>query len=96
MTATILIGNSDDKLTQVEWANFCDELSIIAKRFGTMYFEGTPPGHWRWQNACVVVSVGEDVIGELKQHLRDLCKIFDQESIAFIAGQTEFLKGGAA
>lgn len=43
-TYTILIGNSDNKLKQVAWADFVAGLAAIVKDFATtIHFSGSSP-----------------------------------------------------
>jgi len=91
-TAIIQIGNSDDKLTQKEWSEFCSELhhSISGNQ---IHFHGFSSGHESWQNGCWVFSTTEIAIEALRKHvLPSLCKEFKQDSIALTIGDTEFIK----
>ena len=88
MIAYISIGNSDDKLTQQEWADFyatVDELVV-----GHSSPRGTKIRiHGRWasaptdpfQNACWCIEI-DDPNG-LREELRRLTPRFQQDSIAW-------------
>lgn len=97
--AYISIGNSDDKLSQSEWHNFCVVtdlwISSYATRWGTKIHgqwasEPTSP----WQNACWAIELPENIDSaeSLKKWLRRIAGSFNQDSIAWaVAHETEFL-----
>lgn len=89
----IMIGNSDDKLTQEEWSGFCEGLNvaILATTKTGVYFSGASSPFSRWQNACVVVELSAQQEQELKLRLISLKHKYEQDSIAIIAGETQFI-----
>lgn len=89
-TVTICIGNSDDKLTQVEWSNFCKAIRIVL-HFYTVHFSGVSNGSAAWQNACWVFELPEDKEKELKSKITEIRKHFRQDSVAWTEGNTEFI-----
>lgn len=93
ITVYISIGNSDDKLTQVEWSTFCRQVQSIVylesyRMHGEWFSDPTAP----YQNMCWCVDVAEPHITDLRSELKDLARRFKQDSIAWaeIKG-TEFL-----
>jgi len=102
--AYISIGNSDDKLTQAEWAEFFTEVDLLLA--GPECIIGGPVqvrhGVWHslpdspWQNACWCVELLDDaeLIADLKGALADHAQRFRQDSIAWAVADTEFI--GAA
>lgn len=92
-TVYVSIGNSDDKLTQKEWASFHEQVDeAIHKVALTTY------GHWlsessaRWQNACWCFELLRVDYAPLKQSLSALARNYQQDSIAWAeAPETEFL-----
>lgn len=96
LTVTIQIGNSDNKLTQEEWALFVatvqDVVTSKVKYAGaTVHFFGTSAGHERWQNAAWVVEVAEEGEPSLKKSVAVAGKLFLQDSVAWTVGRTEFV-----
>lgn len=90
-TVTILIGNTDNKLTQQEWSEFCASVENVATAYGPVQFSGYSTGSAPWQNACwVIVTDGLEV--GLKTRLSMLARYYRQDSIAVIAGTTEFVE----
>jgi hypothetical protein len=97
----ISIGNSDDKLTQAEWARF---FSATSKAIRGTHFRGDPQirqvhGQWAsepasaWQNACWCVEMNEAGAEELRWLLKRMAKMFRQDSIAWSETTgTEFLE----
>ena len=86
------IGNSDNKLTQAQWANFCEEFRRVMV---------TPPitlhGVWfslpnvPWQNMCIGIEVESNRVANLKEALKSLAYLFNQDSIAWLSGAGELL-----
>lgn len=81
----ITIGNSDDKLSQSQWADYQCKLLEIVDEFqkqihGIWYSAPRSP----YQNMCVCVEV-DDTDGLVKA-LRGLCRDFNQDSIALYHG----------
>lgn len=99
-TIAVMIGNSDDKLSQGDWHAFCDDVDQAISR--TCRYNGTKV-HGRfyslpneqWQNACWVIEVDKEcafVLGELRSTLAIACKAYLQQSIAWVEGTTEFIE----
>lgn len=91
-TATIQIGNSDDKLTQKQWAQFIgavdDSLMRLTIRF---HFRGQSPGDAAWQNACWVVEIEWRREQRLKKALATIAAYHGQDAIAYTLGRTQFV-----
>lgn len=95
-TIVILVGNSDNKLTQKEWADFVSRVKSIVMVFADeVHFEGYSRGDSEYQNACFVFqsSFQSTVFSfdGLVNTLNDIKKVFGQNSIAIIKGITEFV-----
>lgn len=92
VTAIVQIGNSDDRLTQKEWASFCKDITTRIEFYARgIHFAGNSPGDAEWQNACWVFEVAENRIDHLCKMLEDGRKQFGQDSIALTLGNTIFL-----
>lgn len=93
-TVVIQIGNSDNKLTQVEWSQFVaytrDEVQAHSDR---IHFDGGCRYDAPWQNACFVSEVFTENQEPLREQLRRLAYKFRQDSIAITVGETTFEKG---
>lgn len=97
----LLIGNSDNKLTQREWMFFCGEIKrAIAyyiwhnntpKGRGKIHFSAPSIGWKEWQNACWVFEIEESEIEKLKTRITEIRKSKYQDSVAWIEGETFFL-----
>lgn len=100
-TLVIQIGNSDDKLTQMEWSEFVDSIgTIIQGSRSDVHFQGYSPEGVSWQNACWVIAVHDDFsnglghkdhMDRLLQSLSNCGKKFKQDSIAILIGDTKFI-----
>lgn len=93
ITAYVSIGNSDDKLTQKEWAAFLLRTHLLLDDAASVmhgsWYSG--PGV-EWQNACWCVEIPADRAEPVRDGLRLLAREFRQDSIAWAeAPRTEFL-----
>lgn len=93
MTVHIAIGNSDDRLTQQEWAAFVESVDMLVRSsasvvHGAWLSEAASP----WQNAAWGFEPG-DAPNMLKVRLSACARDYRQESIAWTEGETEFLPG---
>jgi hypothetical protein len=87
------IGNTDNKLTQQEWAAFVEDVEVV--------LEGMPlHGAWfsrpdaPWQNACWLMDISQNssmFISDMKARLVRLATRYNQDSIAWAEAETEFL-----
>jgi hypothetical protein len=91
-TLSILIGNSDDKLTQSAWSDYIQAIQMVVQDLGyTVHFHGFSHGDAPWQNACWVIE-GDDGFASLFHHLELVAWAYGQESIAVVRGETQFVK----
>jgi hypothetical protein len=93
ITVYVSIGNSDDKLTQNEWAEFyaaVDDLVgfAAARVHGRWVSPATDP----WQNACWCVELDADDAENLRKDLPGLAFRYRQVSIAWAEAQTTFIE----
>jgi len=96
MIVYISIGNSDDKLTQAEWAAFYSQTSI-----GIRHKASQVHGQWvsepasSFQNACWCAEIEAERALQLKHWLTELARQWRQDSIAWAeVPHTEFLGPG--
>ena len=91
-TATVCIGNSDNKLTQQEWHKFIHEINnaVTLYTFAT-YFNGFSNPDKEFQNGCWVIGINEENIDNFEYHIMLIRKQFKQESIAFVYGDTKLV-----
>lgn len=99
ITVYIAIGNSDDKLTQLEWSQFLNEVDRAVTNMANL--QGTQVhGRWHslatepWQNACWCVSIDESLVDRIRDFRTRLNLIrgrYRQDSIAWSVAETEFI-----
>lgn len=93
MIAYISIGNSDDKLTQREWAAFWLRVDSLLRRWADAVH-----GAWlsqpsdRYQNACWCIEIEAPAAESVKATLRRVAAEFTQDSIVWAPAQTEFIR----
>lgn len=92
-TVYVGIGNTDNKLTQQQWAEFLRELYDLVRRYPTKIV-----GWWYsgpaepWQNAEVAFEFAPACRADLRAELAVLRKKYYQESVAWAeVAQVEFL-----
>lgn len=94
-TITICIGNTDNKLSQLEWAlyiAYVDKLLKDTKYVGlSAHFSGGSSPERAWQNYCFVIEVDQSYIELLTRELVEIRKKFRQDSIALVIGTTSFI-----
>ncbi len=91
-TVTILIGNSDDKLTQKQWSDFWSRVdAMIGSVAEDVHFKGASYGAAQWQNACWVIVINEEEFRWLTRELKAVRTAFQQDSVAIVVGETKFV-----
>ena len=98
--AVVQIGNSDDKLTQEEWSQFCASThsTVFSRAYQQrIHFYGFAPSDAPWQNACWVfeLSTNPEVTSDLHNALAVVARNYRQDSIALTIGETTFVKAKA-
>lgn len=88
------IGNSDDKLSQKEWAGFARETAEVcasmSKVFGLWFSEPSS----QYQNACICIQIPKPAKERwLRSQLQEIAKRYDQNSISWARARTEFVRG---
>lgn len=91
-TVYISIGNSDDKLTQAVWAEFCADV-IAAARCTALHVHGIwySPTASKYQNMCMCVDVDPKDEAVLLTRLKNAREAYKQDSIAYATASTEFI-----
>ena len=92
MIVYISIGNSDDKLTQAEWATFYRETNLLLRQYGHIHGQWVSEPASAWQNACWCLEFDEKDRPVVTWSLATLATRYNQDSIAWAeAPKTEFL-----
>lgn len=91
-TVTVQIGNSDNKLTQEQWAAFIAGFrQLLAGSHAKIHFFGFSASDAPWQNCCAVIDEPENMV-DFEDALARLAWIFNQDDIALTAGITQFVE----
>lgn len=89
---SIQAGNTDNKLTQHEWAKFVRRMSEVLGCYElARHFFGGPETYAPWQNVCWVCEIAPSRLDELKLALTDVRQFYQQDAICLITGQAEML-----
>ncbi len=92
ITVYISIGNSDDKLSQVEWSDFQTEVAYsVRSRAAMVHGEWFSGPRAQWQNACWCIEIAPEEVDQLRFSLALHAKMFRQDSIAWAEAQTTFI-----
>lgn len=92
MIATIQIGNSDNKLTQQEWAEYVAAVHAATTTDGIeTHFFASSEGCKPWQNACWVVAIRETEVESMMQAVTKIRKQYRQESVAIVLGDVRMI-----
>lgn len=91
-TIVIQIGNTDDKLTQVEWRDYVSQVNEFIHTWADrVHFFGAPPNYERWQNAAWIITCLPKNSGKLHSEVIRIRRDFRQDSIAWMEGETQFV-----
>lgn len=92
-TVTVQTGNSDDKLSQRDWAELAAKVEQAVMRNSVqIHFSGAAAATMPWQNACVVAEVKDPFqMLQLTKELKAIGRQFKQDAIAVTFGQTEMV-----
>jgi hypothetical protein len=88
---TVSIGNSDNKLTQVEWSEFVQEVHTAIKNIGKIHFFGGASNWEPWQNAAWIFEIENKFTNIFMAHLADIRKKYNQESAFFMCADGLFV-----
>jgi hypothetical protein len=92
MDICIQIGNTDNRLSQQKWSEFCDRLYELCDDAGFINFAGGAPTNAPWQNYCICLcTFGTTTQERLLQYVTELRKEFNQDSVAWLQGHTQFI-----
>ncbi len=91
-TLTILPGNSDHKLTQLQWHDYVMEIGgLIDSWSQNVWFFGAPANWMAYQNACWVIEIMDEDMAGFSMELKVIRERYRQNSIAIVDGITTFL-----
>ena len=84
-TITVIIGNSDDKLTQARWSAFVNSVALrIGELAHQVHFAGGSGNSEPWQNSAWVFEIKDWQREKLKGELAGVAHSFEQDSIAWL------------
>lgn len=91
-TLVIQIGNSDNKLSQREWKDFCNYIHKSVEEYSNRIHFSAPSVGWAdWQNAAWIFSIHDKNVSYLLVDLENIRIMFRQDYIALTIGTTEML-----
>jgi hypothetical protein len=91
VTIAIQIGNSDDKLSQEQWSSFVGRINLVLQVYTKVHFFGGSNNWAVWQNIAWVVVCPMDFVTVLKQSISAIGREYNQDSVAWLQGSTEFI-----
>ena len=91
-TATIQIGNTDNKLTQIEWSDYVSKVrNLVLELAQQIHFSGGSANWKKWQNFAWIIEINDEDSLILKNELILIRNEFNQDSIAWTEGVTTFI-----
>lgn len=91
-TIVVSIGNSDNKLTQQEWSRFVDTVDKQIRWYAdTVHFMGGAANWMPWQNVAWIADFKDERLGILKELFVQDRERFEQDAIAWLEGETQFI-----
>jgi len=105
LSVYVTIGNSDDRLSQAEWASYRRDVDLLIRGAvedagGTIYGAWVSPSAEPFQNACWCFSPPDPVHAWyerdrdlLRDSLAHLAEVYRQFSIAWAEAEPDFLPG---
>lgn len=92
MIAYISIGNSDDKLTQQEWARYVTEIRVGVIILGQVHGAWFSVPDSVYQNACWCVEFPSDELASTaRTAAAEIRAAYRQDSVAWATAVTEFI-----
>jgi len=92
ITMVVLIGNSDNKLTQSEWAHYVEAMRLVIERACyIVHFFGGSSTYAPWQNVCWTIEINIANVDILKFDITNIRRSYKQDSVAVMTGVTEFI-----
>jgi hypothetical protein len=93
LTLSVLVGNSDNRLTQMEWSSYAGKVNDLVRActYHT-FFNGAPYTASLFQNHCWVFSIHKDDYDKFEGEVREVALHYEQESVAIVKGKTHILK----
>ncbi len=91
-TMSVLIGNSDDKLTQLQWSVFVMAVNrLIEGAAAKVHFSGGSAWDTCHQNCCFVIEIEEQYVAGFLERLKEIRENFHQDAAAIVLGETVFI-----
>lgn len=82
-TAYMTIGNSDNRLTQGQWSQYCAAAhALVHFHHVDVFFVGYSAPFSQYQNACFSFTYRAAVEDELRKEIAELAFRFNQNNIA--------------
>lgn len=96
-TVYVSIGNSDDKLGQLDWSSYLNDLRVVMEHHVDIHGIWYSAPDSEFQNACMCGTIPADadptqILASLRRELAELRNHYQQESIALaVVDRTEFV-----
>jgi hypothetical protein len=88
----VSIGNSDDKLTQIEWSAYVVEMTVRVAAIGRIHGSWASNPVSAFQNACWCIEFDNAAdIAEAREVATEIRQKYRQDSIAWAVAETEFI-----
>lgn len=93
LTLCVIIENTDDQLSQRQWAAYVSRLHRIMKMYSSKFrFNGGTDFTNESQLRCEIIKVRSDQLKYMMQELEMMGLEYDQDSISYMVGPLRRLK----
>lgn len=88
----ISIGNTDNKLTQMEWSDYVSDVELIIEKMNILkhFFGGSSNWEW-WQNAAWILEVHPKDIDVFVKEIKRIREKYKQDSAFVMIGEGLFI-----
>ena len=92
MNVVISIGNSDNKLTQLQWSDYVSEVEdLIYKSYCRIHFFAGSETYKPWQNVLWLLEFNEVYLPMLEAELKVIRERYNQDSVAIMIGKVKLI-----
>jgi hypothetical protein len=92
VSVAVLIGTTDNKLTQAEWSEFCQDVRDVLASLSTVkHFSGGSDWDAPWQTGCFVIAMTRCDFEKLPESLLPLVDKYRQDAIAVFGGEAKLV-----
>lgn len=91
----VIAANTDHRLNQSDWADFCLDVHAVCHRLGAIFFAGSPPSSSDMQSYAIVFHLPSRVdLEDLHYSLQHFVDRYKHELTLFVSSSVKTLAPG--